>query len=247
MTSPASYPALVLVGGWGVSAAMVEPVVAGWPGDVQVVSLDSNLVAGVESIEDLASALQSAFPRPAVWLGWSQGGQVAMSVAQQAPDQVLAVVTLCSFPRFVAADDWPYGMLPDTFRQFREGVEREPERYWKRFLALQVLGSADEKSGRRDLAPWLATGPSLSPEDLRRTLDWLGTTDQRRLWQHPTVSTLHLWGDQDYLVDSHLVDVIANWGGETRQVSGMGHWPRGSAVARCQDEIRRFVASLGVR
>lgn len=239
-----SYPAIVVVGGWGVSAAMLEPLVADWPGGVHLVTLDSALVAGAGGIDEVASRLLNRIPDAAVWLGWSQGGQVVMSAARQASDQLLGAITLCSFPRFVASVDWHYGMVADTFRQFREGLSVDPMRAWQRFLTLQVLGGGDEKEGRRALVPWLASGPPLDTAELALSLEWLAETDQRADWQHPAVPTLHIWGDQDYLVDAHVADVVSGWGAEVAQVSGMGHWPRGSAVACCQDEIRRFVASL---
>lgn len=246
LTSLTSYPAIVVVGGWGVPAAMLAPLVSDWPAEVHLVSLDSGLVSGAAGIDDVAGRLLERTPANALWLGWSLGGQVAMSAAQQAPAHIRGVITLCSFPRFVASDEWPYGMAPATFRQFREGLQANPQRAWKRFLSLQVLGLSDEKDARRELEPWLADGPPLAVSELETSLDWLGATDQRALWHRPAVPTRHIWGSLDYLVDAHVADQIAGWGGEVCQVAGMGHWPRGAAVACCQDEIRRFVSSLGV-
>ncbi|WP_375177603.1 alpha/beta fold hydrolase [Marinobacter mobilis] len=246
MASLSSYPAIVVVGGWGVPATMLQPLVADWPGVVHLATLNSGLVAGACGIDDVAARLLNRLPEAAVWLGWSQGGQVVMSAARQAPDQLQGAITLCSFPRFVASNDWNHGMAADTFRQFHDGLRTDPMRAWKRFLALQVMGGSNEKDGRRSLAPWLASGPPLGIEELETSLEWLAATDQRADWQHPAVPSLHIWGDQDYLVDSHVADQVSGWGAEVSRVSGMGHWPRGSAIACCQDEIRRFVASLGI-
>ncbi len=91
-------------------------------------------------------------------MGWSLGAQVAMAVAQQHPEQALAVVALAGFPRFVTTAGWPHGMEEAVFRQFVSGFADNPDRAWQRFLRLQILGDGQVSGARAALAPWLHRG-----------------------------------------------------------------------------------------
>lgn len=237
---------LVLIGGWGVSVNMVTPVVTDWPAPVYPVSLDDDLVTAAADVQVAAEQLLQRLPAPAIWIGWSLGGQVAMAAAAMAPGQVRGVVTLCSFPRFEAAEDWPYGMPEDSFRQFAEGLHRDGDRHWKRFLMLQALGDPDEAAARLQLKGWLEAGPPVAQPVLERSLEWLAGTDQRRLWCRLTVPALHLWGERDHVVNPLMATADSAPQAVTECIAGMTHWPRDEAAARCREQIDNFSRQLGV-
>lgn len=246
MSEAANQLPLVLIGGWGVSVDMVAPVLADWPAPVHLVNLDNALVTESQGVEGAASHLLQRFQAPAVWVGWSLGGQVAMAAAAEAPQQVRAVITLCSFPRFEAAKDWPYGMPEDSFRQFADGLHLDGYRYWKRFLMLQAMGDADEADARQQLKEWLLEGPPLAQAGLEKSLEWLATTDQRRLWRQLSVPALHLWGERDHVVSPLILNADPAPQGVTELIAGMSHWPRGAAADQCRLEIMNFINQLKV-
>ncbi|HEV8077593.1 MAG TPA: alpha/beta fold hydrolase, partial [Marinobacter sp.] len=103
---------LVVIGGWGVPAAMLEPLYRNWPGSVQTVSLTDDGLRTCDSPAHVATKLLQRYPQPSVWLGWSLGAQVAMAAAQANPHSVNKVVTLGGFPQFMASQDWPWGVSP---------------------------------------------------------------------------------------------------------------------------------------
>ncbi|OEY65234.1 alpha/beta fold hydrolase [Marinobacter sp. X15-166B] len=237
-------PDIVLVGGWGVDAAMVAPIVEQWPAAVHLVTLDDTTLGSADTVDALARQLLRQYPEPALWLGWSLGGQVAMAAARQAAAQVVGVVTLCSFPRFVAAPQWPYGMPEDSFTQFYRGLHDDGVRYWKRFLLMQVVGAPDAEAAKEALKHWMVTGPPADQLRLERSLGWLASSDQRADWQRMPVPCLHLWGEQDYLVNPLMALSDYGPGARVEVIPGMTHWPRAAAVALCRRELERFSDQL---
>ncbi len=234
---------LIVIGGWGVDAAMLEPVVRDWPGLVRFVSLTDDAVSGCSNVNDLASKLVESYPEPAVWMGWSLGAQVAMAASAMDNSPVERVITLSGFPRFVADVDWPFGMEKATFDRFCRDYSDHPSKTWRRFHQLLIQGVASSEMGhaRRDLAPWVAVGSLAGVETLQRCLSWLENGDQRPIWRSPSVPVLHLLAEHDAL--------IGRWGSDSQYspasvalviVPGMTHWPRGAAADRCAKAIRQF-------
>jgi len=236
---------LVIVGGWGVDAAMLLPLFDHWPGEIHLVSLNDVLMSRCGSITEVADYLLMRYPCPSVWAGWSQGAQVAMAAAALSRSQVCRVITLAGFPRFLASSQWPGGMAVDTFEAFREGVARNHVRAWTRFQRLLIHGSTDGSDARRELQPWLEPGPSVSPANLARGLGWLATEDQLSLWSTLPVPTIHLQAGRDAVVQSWKDTFRPAQAADVVPVPDMTHWPRGPALAHCREAIRPFIFSEG--
>ena len=232
---------LVVVGGWGVDAAMLLPLFDRWPGEIHLISLNDALMSRCDSITGVADYLLERYPCPSVWAGWSQGAQVVMAAASRSCPQVRKAITLAGFPRFVAGEQWPTGMAVDTFETFREQVSQNAGLAWRRFQRLLIHGSHDESQALQELRPWLARGPSVSDVNLVRGLDWLGSEDQRSLWDALPVPTLHLQASNDVVVECWEHSFHPSPAAKVVRVTGMTHWPRGQALSRCHDEILQFV------
>lgn len=242
--SPNLQP-LVVVGGWGVDARMLHPVVADWAGPVHFVSLNDSLLASHQALSDVAQTLISQFPESAVWLGWSQGAQVVMAAANAAGTPVEKVITLAGFPRFVAGDDWPAGMAPETFEAFRNGLAADPGRAWRRFQQLLIHGGpkTETAQARRELSHWTADGSVATGTRLELGLEWLASEDQRSGWRHLTVPALHLLAEADVLVRPWIADLPVPEPTMVRVVPGMTHWPTGEKAAECGHALNEFAFS----
>jgi pimeloyl-[acyl-carrier protein] methyl ester esterase len=97
-----------------------------------------------------ARAIVEATP-PAIWLGWSLGGLIALSAALEFPLHVRNLAMLCATPRFVSGDDWPQGRDPSLVRQLATDLETDYHATIERFLALEVMGSPDPRTELRKL------------------------------------------------------------------------------------------------
>jgi pimeloyl-[acyl-carrier protein] methyl ester esterase len=242
MTGNAESQSLVVVGGWGVDAAMLREVVAEWPGRVHFVSLGDSLLVSNRTVSEVAQTLIRQYPEPAVWLGWSQGAQVVMAAAGVSGTSVKKVVTLAGFPRFVAGDGWSPGMALETLESFRTGLAADPNRAWRRFQQLLIHGCPQNEAGqaRRELSQWIASGPVSTGEKLERGLDWLAQEDQRSLWRHLKLPTLHLMAGADALVRPWIPDLSVSESTTVQVVADMTHWPMGSRARECGRALNEF-------
>jgi pimeloyl-[acyl-carrier protein] methyl ester esterase len=124
-----------------------------------------------------AEAIAEATP-PAAWLGWSMGGLVALSGALNLPQHVRGLAMLCATPRFVSADDWPYGRDPSLVQQLATDLETDYHATIERFLTLEVMGSPDP---RGELIRLRAEVFSRGEPDLRVLQEGIRLLDQTDL------------------------------------------------------------------
>lgn len=193
---------LVLLHGWGCNREVWRPLLVllrPWanitlmdiPGAAPGCGLDT-----VSGLPELLSGILDCCPPEAVYVGWSLGGQLALELAARYPERVLALVTVCTNPLFVAADDWP-GMDAEEFRAFASGVKSRPTAALKRFDTLQVTGARHARGLLRQLQS-LRRRPA--SDELLTGLAWLETLDGRGVLSSLKQPQLHLLAAQDALV-----------------------------------------------
>jgi malonyl-CoA O-methyltransferase len=202
---------LVLLHGWGCNLEVWRSLLVLLRPWANITLLDlpgcaPGAVAGeAPRLSELLARILDCSPERAVYVGWSLGGQLAIELAVRAPERVLAVVTLCSNPRFVAAGDWP-GMGEEAFSTFHAAVQSDPVAALRRFDTLQVTGSRQPRRLRRllqDLRRPSASGTLLAG------LGWLETLDQRETLSLLRQPQLHLLAERDALVPSAVGAAIA--------------------------------------
>jgi pimeloyl-[acyl-carrier protein] methyl ester esterase len=173
-----------------------------------------------------ARAIADATP-PAIWLGWSLGGLIALQAALDVPAQVRGLAMLCATPRFVSGEDWPQGGDPALVRQLASDLETDYHATIERFLALEVMGSPDPRAELRKLrAEVFARGEP----DLRvlqegiRVLD--GTDLRADLPRLPAGNSWWSAGRLDRLVHPSAMEWSAQAsGGEFHLIAHAGHAP----------------------
>jgi malonyl-CoA O-methyltransferase len=149
-------PDLVLLHGWGMSAAVWRHWLPLLRRRCNVILLDlpgfGRSPAQLHlSVDELCDQLREYIPKGAALLGWSLGGNLALAFDERFPGHCRALLTLACNPSFIAHGDWLPGMPADMFRQFQSDLAEHPGRTLRRFLGLQTHGS----DGERQLARWL--------------------------------------------------------------------------------------------
>ena len=189
------------------------------------------------------NAVLATVEGPAVWLGWSLGGLLAMRAALLAPGQVAALVTIASSPCFVRRPGWQSAMLPSLLETFSAELQQDYARTLNRFLSLQVRGSEHASAVLKALRSTLLVHGEPDAAGLSAGLELLRTTDLRRELGEITCRTLLLMGERDTLVPlnagSETVALLPD--ARLTVIEGAGHAPFLAAPEQVASRIINFV------
>lgn len=199
-------PELVLLHGWGLQAAIWQPLVQELQHHCRITIvdlpghgasrdtvLDTDLAAGVE-------AILAVVPTRALWLGWSLGGLFAQKAALLHPQRVQALVLVGASPYFIQAPGWDCGMPLATLAGFAEELAQDYHKTLVRFLSLQLGGGAQARALLRQLRKqWFAL-PQPAPTALQAGLHLLQHNDLRPALAEMVLPVQIMHGAKDKLV-----------------------------------------------
>jgi len=198
---------LILLPGWGLGTAPLEPLTEALRG------LDPRLHVKIEPLPQLDSSdptewldeLDANLPQDA-WLGgWSLGGMLAAELAARRGERCSGLLTLASNLRFVAEPGWLAAMASDTFAAFRQGCAADASATLKRFALLCAQGALDARGLSRLL---LGAAPLPQPAALLAGLDVLAALDTRTALQAFVGPQLHLFAGADALVPAAVAPAL---------------------------------------
>lgn len=247
-------PDLVLLHGWamhgGVFAPLIDALTADWT--LHIVDLPGHGLsprgAGRFTLEACARELVLRTP-PALWLGWSLGGSLALHAAIDFPGQVRGLVLLASTPSFVRRADWLHGVEAAVFRRFADDLERDWQTTLERFLALEVHGSERAREELRWLRSAVGARGAPETEALQAGLDILDRCDLRRELTMLDLPTLWLGGSRDRLVPAAALHAAAQLqpGARAEIIAGGGHAPFLGQRDAVLAALGRYVREHGLR
>lgn len=172
-----------------------------------------------------ARAIADATP-PAIWLGWSLGGLVALTGALEYPRHVQALAMVCASPCFVRQPDWKYGMNPEVFASFGSELDSDYHGTLDRFLALEAMGSEHAREEMRRLRADLFTRGEPDKRVLREGLDVLDHTDLRAQLSELTQPSAWIAGARDRLIPWQAMQWSAQaCAGTFTRIDHAGHAP----------------------
>lgn len=161
-----------------------------------------------------------------IWLGWSMGGMLALNQALRQPSQVKALIMMCATPCFTSRDHWLHGTDVQVLQQFGQGLQQDVKKTIHTFLALEVMGSPDERAQLRELKAKVFERPLPDFTALSHGLDLLRDTDLTSQLKNLQSPSLWLSGRRDRLVLPAAVDQASQMcGGEYHMVRGASHAP----------------------
>jgi len=172
-----------------------------------------------------AAAIADATP-PALWLGWSLGGLIALTAALERPRQVRGLAMLCATPKFVRDDSWPYGSDPTLVRQLATDLETDYHATLERFLALEAMGSADPRAELRHLRALAFERGEPDLRVLQEGIRILDDTDRRAALPDLAVPSAWIAGHRDRLVHPQAMQWSSTQcGGRYDEIARAGHAP----------------------
>lgn len=243
-------PDLVLIHGWAMHGGIFAPLTTILRTNfrLHVVDLPGHGFSRDDAIElDIdrcADAIIAKVPR-AVWIGWSLGGLISLGAALRHADRLRGIVEIAASPRFLDASDWPWGISRSTFEQFARGLHDDYRLVVERFLALEVLGSANAQAELRELKCSVFERGEPSIDALKHGLRILENTDVRSSMAQLGVPNLWLAGRRDRLVRPGAMQ----WSAQQNSCGRFLETPSGHApfIANAQDvaaAITQFASKL---
>jgi pimeloyl-[acyl-carrier protein] methyl ester esterase len=224
--------AVLLLHGWGMHGGVWEDVAARLAHEFTVHCVDlpghgASELSGAFTLEHVVAQLDAQFTEPVNVVGWSLGGIIAQQWAAHAPQKIRRQVLVASTPCFANRADWHYGMPPETLALFASELEQNFSATLRRFLALQVRGSENERELLQRLREKLLSRGEPALAALRGGLAILRDADLRLLLPRLMLPTLVIAGERDQLTppaaSHYLADVLPR--AKLVEIAGAAHAP----------------------
>ncbi|WP_266170838.1 pimeloyl-ACP methyl ester esterase BioH [Dyella subtropica] len=172
-----------------------------------------------------AAAIAKATP-PALWLGWSLGGLIALTAALERPAHARGLAMLCATPKFVRDASWPYGSEGALVHELATDLETDYHATLERFLTLEAMGSADPRAELRHLRTLVFDRGEPDLRVLQEGIRILETSDRRAALPDLAVSSAWIAGHRDRLVPPQAMQWSASQcGGSYYAIDRAGHAP----------------------
>ncbi|MCP4489427.1 MAG: pimeloyl-ACP methyl ester esterase BioH [Gammaproteobacteria bacterium] len=212
VTKSGSGEPLILLHGWGMNAAVFEPLcdelekhrtlyrvdLPGYGASQWSTSMSFQKQLGLIADNTPAGAL----------LGWSMGGLYAGALARQYPLRFRELTLVCCNPCFVCRDDWDCAVAEGVFNTFADDLNKGWQYTVKRFLSLQMRGSKDTRQFIRQMMILLESRGEPHPEALRFGLNLLKISDYRQLLGELNLPIKMILSGRDLLVPHALATKI---------------------------------------
>jgi len=200
-----SGPDLVLLHGWGLHGGTWGTWLEALSGRARlhVVDLPGHGLSAwprhATTLAALASSVGEVVPDGAHVLGWSLGGIIALELARQDQRRLAGLILVATTPRFVAGDDWPWGMPESSLADFAKRLRVDHRRTVQDFLALQILGDEHQQPTLRALRAAVASRPEPALEALTVGLEILRVADLRAALPRIDLPAVVIAGERDRL------------------------------------------------
>jgi len=195
-------------------------------------------------VEHLSSWMaQLALPATAV-LGWSFGGQLALEMALQCPEQVQSLLLVSTTPKFCQSADWPHGLPQTQLRLLGRNLERAYEKSLGDFFQLQFVGEELSRERLREILHFAVRTAALpEPQTARETLALLGVSDLRNRLGAIQQPTRIFHGDLDQIIPLGAGRFLAEQipGASICTLPGIGHAPFLSAPEQLASQWNDFL------
>ena len=219
---------LVFLHGWGQSERIWFQQRQCFP-DATFINLPGHGGAADAPGEQWCQIVASQLPeQPAVLIGWSLGGMLAMAIASRWPERCAAIALVASTPSFRLRDDWEHGCNQDVFSDFEQAVASQSPKVMSRFFALMLHGDRLSRSDYNALTREAVNRRSpASPAGIRAGLELLSGMDLRDQLRGLSIPALVMHGKQDVIVPfaASLILAEALPNSQLQQFEACGHAP----------------------
>jgi pimeloyl-[acyl-carrier protein] methyl ester esterase len=195
------------------------------------------------ALDGIVDELSAQFSEPLTVCGWSLGGQIALCWAKRHPEQVQRLVLVASTPCFTRRIDWPCAMPAGTLAEFGEALQQNYAQILRRFLALQVRGSEQERELLATLRGALFSHGEPDLSALQLGLEILRDCDLRSILPDISQPVLVIAGERDTLTPPQASHYLASHLPDARlaMISGAAHAPFLSHKTEFVENVMNFL------
>jgi pimeloyl-[acyl-carrier protein] methyl ester esterase len=245
-----SRPDIVTLHGWAMHGGLFDGLAERWPAAAwHRIDLPGHGCARGQpwpgSIESLLDEIAARTP-PAGWLmGWSLGGLLAMQAWLRNPGAFGGLALLSATPSFVAREHWPHGTDASLLKAMALELAGDPAAAIRRFLALEIHGSANARDDLRRLRHRALQHGIPDKAALLAALKHLAETDISDRLGEIDVPVLLIGGRRDRLVPFAALEAMqrALPDGRLARIPGAAHAPFLTDADAVVQALRDFIGS----
>ncbi len=222
-------PLLVIIHGWGFDSGVFKGLVETLEPLFRIQTIDlpgygDKELVGEHSLSVLAVYIMGQVSEPAIYIGWSMGGLIALELAKKQPKKVTSLILITSTPCFAKKENWPHAMERNILKNFVSAYNKEPELTLDKFSYLASEGNKNPRNWIRELKK---LSSKVNPAALEDGLQILLNTDLRESIKDLEIPSLMIFGEKDSLVPVGVEKEIGLLNGKVRTkiISGSGHTP----------------------
>lgn len=242
---------LLLIHGWGMHGGMWGSVAEELAQNFRVLAVDlpghggsrEQKTENRRQITGWVDQLSAQFTEPLTVCGWSLGGQIALRWAMREPEKVRRLILVASTPCFVRQPDWDCAMAAETLAQFAAALQQDYALTLRRFLALQVRGSENERELLATLRNALFSRGEPDMAALQSGLEILRDCDLRSVLPEVRQATLVIAGERDTLTPPPAAQYLAAQIPDARlaMIAGAAHAPFLSHPEQFMEAVTGFL------
>ena len=239
---------LAMLHGWGMHGGVWGDAVAQLAQSFTVHTVDlpgcgRSPALATTNLDTLVCALSEHFSEPVHLCGWSLGGQVALHWVLREPAKINKLIVVASTPCFAAREDWPCGMPREVLEKFAAELEQDHAATLRRFIALQLRGSENERALLAQMRAQLFSRGKPDRDALRAGLDILRDVDQRGELAEIRQQTLVIAGQRDKLTPPGASNYLAHAMPNARlvEIAGAAHVPFLSHPEQFVETVKGFL------
>ena len=240
---------LLMIHGWGVNSEIWVSLVDELKLFASVYLIDLPGMGGSSSIspytlDNIAKEIKANVPiKKFNILGWSLGGQVAMSLAIRMPEFVEKLILMSTTPCFVEKKDWPYGVNKQIFLNFEMEAQQNLNNTLMKFFLIQTRDINDSKNVMRFLKNTFIEIRDDNNSGMQSALNVLKETDLRNEVKKIDKPTLIITGDKDRLTSLKasiwLYEKIKR--AKLKEIKGANHMPFISHKETMTESVKKFL------
>lgn len=194
-------------------------------------------------LDFIVDELSARFDEPLNICGWSLGGIIAQHWARREPYKIRRLVMVASTPCFTEREGWVCGMAREVLGKFSAELEQDHAATLRRFIALQLRGSENERELLSLLRQRLFSRGEPDMDALRAGLNILRDTDLRGELAGIAQPVLLIAGERDKLTPPQASRYMAEAIPAARmvEVGGAAHAPFLSHPEIFVEHVSRFL------